>query len=175
MLIGAALLAVMLGGCNKANDFAIDASDYLLLRDANLKERNYAAADYLISRSGAFINKRTILVPEPLIHVNNTGMTSPFSTEVTYQIAERFADLGYNVRLVQDNPAQPRSGVTIGSREGVAIGGLYEPHWNSADIKLRLIDRQTGEILSFFDYSLPVNWETADSIKNRPTAYRLQD
>jgi len=175
MLSCAAILAGMAGGCNKVNNLVIDGTDYLLLRDANLKERNYAAADYLVSRSGKYIDKKTVIVPEPLIHMNDTGMTSPFGAEVSYQIAERFDQLGYNVRLVQNNPAQPRDGVFVRSDEGVAIGGLYEPHWNSAEIKLRLIDRRTGEVLSFFDYSLPINWQTHGSVKDRPTAYRVQE
>lgn len=174
LVLACAALALMLGGCNKANELASDASDYLLLRDANLMERNYAAADYLASRSGSVINKKTVLVPEPLMHANNTGMTSPFGEEVTNQIAERFAQLGYNVKLAQHNPAQarPAPAPIVAPATGVAIGGLYEPHWNSADIKLRLIDRKSGEILAFFDYSLPVNWQSAPNIKDRPTAFR---
>lgn len=174
LVLVCAAVALMVGGCNKANELAIDVTDYVLLRDDNLKERNYAAADYLVSRSGSVINKKTVLVPEPLMHVNNTGMTSPFGEEVTSQIAERFAQLGYNVRLVQENPLHPRPVASVSPDAGVAIGGTYEPHWNSADIKLRLIERKTGRILSSFDYALPVTVKTNKTIEDRPTVFRTR-
>ncbi|MFN3700922.1 MAG: hypothetical protein ACK4VI_05280 [Alphaproteobacteria bacterium] len=166
-----------LAGCTAVSEVLQQTNEYVFFRDVNLQERNYAAADYLSSITGATIDKRTtLLVPEPLLHANNTGMTSPFGTLVSEQVGVRFAQLGYRVHLTDDRNPRTASPATIPApNEGVSISGTYLPGGSHADIRLRLVERATGRVLGAFDYSLPVNREVSRLMKDQPTAFRIQE
>jgi hypothetical protein len=168
---------IALAGCMAVPELVKQTNEYIFFRDVNLQERNYAAADYLSSITGATIDKRTtLLVPEPLLHANNTGMTSPFGTLVSEQVGVRFAQLGYRVHLADDrNPRTASPAAIPASNEGVSISGTYLPGGSYADIRLRLVERATGRVLGAFDYSLPVNREVSRLMKDQPTAFRIQE
>lgn len=164
------LMAVSLGGCAAAT-LIKEAENYIRLGDVNLKEKNYIAADYLAGLTHATVNKRDMIVPEPLMHANNSGMTSPFGYMVTEQIGARFAQLGYNVYMPDaNNPNDP----AVNARKGIALRGTYMPGGGQASIALRLVNRETGKILGAYDYNLPVNSEVSELMEDRPVVFRVQ-
>ena len=75
-----------IGGCTAAYMLDNAAGKYFLDNDVNLKEKNYIAADYLAGLTRETLNKRTVIVPQTLMHANNTGMTSAFGEMVVEQV-----------------------------------------------------------------------------------------
>lgn len=147
-----------------------EAGDYIMLGDVNIQEKNYIAADYLAGLTRNTLNKRQIIVPEPLMHANNTGMSSAFGAVVSEQVAARFAQLGYTVRIEDKNtPAAQK----LNPKKGVSLGGTYLPNSSRANISLRLIDRATGQMLGAYDYSLPVNNEVDKLMEPSPRVFRI--
>lgn len=149
-----------------------EAGDYIMIGDVNLKEKNYIAADYLAGLTHATLNKRTVIVPETLMHANNTGMTSAFGDVVVEQVSARFAQLGYTVYMPEkaengDNKQMPA--------KGVSLGGTYLPNGSLANVSLRLVDRSTGQILGAYDYTLPVNNEVEELMEPAPRAFRITE
>ncbi len=169
LVLTCAAFGGVLGGCT-AVALMKEAGDYIRLGDVNIKEKNYIAADYLAGLTHATVNKRAIIVPEPLMHANNSGMTSPFGYLVTEQIGSRFAQLGYNVQIPDKN--NPAAGVD--PRKGIALRGTYLPSGGAANISLRLVNRATNQILGAYDYTLPVNGEIAELMEDRPIVFRVQ-
>lgn len=135
-----------------------------------MKEKNYIAADYLAGLTRETINKRTVIVPQTLMHANNTGMTSAFGEMVVEQVGARFAQLGYIVHM----PAtEGDERVPLSPTKGVSLGGTYLPNDSNADISLRLVDRATGQILGAYDYTIPVNSEVGDLMEPQPRIFRV--
>lgn len=175
-----AILIGALSGCTAGVALFQETRDFIWVGDVNYREKNYAAADYLASVTTEVISKKTLLVPMPLMHANNSGITSPFGEYVTREVGERFAQLGYTVHLpIAPNPARSAAGGTYpvaipAQNAGVAIDGTYEPDGSEAHIKLRLINRQTGQILGAYDYTLPISGDMWDKIEEKPTVFRTR-
>ncbi len=165
-----ALSSGAIGGCTAAYMLDEAAGNYFLRDDVNLKEKNYIAADYLAGLTRETINKRTIIVPQTLMHANQTGMTSAFGEIVVEQVGARFAQLGYIVHL-PEKAGEER--VPMSPTKGVWLSGTYLPNDSNADISLRLVDRSTGQILGAYDYSIPINREIGDLMEPQPRIFRV--
>ena len=159
-----------LGGCTAAHMLDEAAGNFFLQGDVNLKEKNYIAADYLAGLTRETIDRRTVIVPQTLMHANNTGMTSTFGEVVVEQVGARFAQLGYIVHMPA-NEGEER--VPLSPTKGVSLGGTYLPNDSSADISLRLVDRSTGQVLGAYDYTIPVNSEVGDLMEPQPRIFRV--
>ena len=165
-----ALSSGALGGCTAAYLLDDAAGKYFLQDEVNLKEKNYIAADYLAGLTRETISRRTVIVPQTLMHANNTGMTSAFGEIVVEQVGARFAQLGYIVHM----PAvEGDERVPLSPTKGVSLGGTYLPNDSGADISLRLVDRSTGQILGAYDYTIPINSDVGDLMEPQPRIFRV--
>tara|TARA_B100002003_G_C14036829_1_gene499640 strand:+ start:517 stop:1053 length:537 start_codon:yes stop_codon:yes gene_type:complete len=167
-LLCCAILALPLSGCVAAS-IINSASDFIVLGDVNITEKNYAAADYLAGLTRETIPRTATIYPEPLLHANATGMSSTFGALVSEQVASRFAQLGYNV--YESDPKKPMS--LEPPERGIALRGTYLPSGGSAHIALRLVNLESNKIAGAFDYTLPVNGDLQDLMEDKPTVIRL--
>lgn len=159
-----------LGGCTAAYMLDDVAGNYFFDDEVNIKEKNYIAADYLAGLTRETIDRNTVIVPQTLMHANDTGMTSAFGEMVVEQVGARFAQLGYIVHMpLEENEER----IPLSSTKGVSLGGTYLPNDSGVDISLRLVDRSTGQILGAYDYTMPVNSEVGDLMEPQPRIFRV--
>lgn len=147
------------------------ASRNIFLReDVNLVEKNYAAADYLVGLVQNSISKREYIYPKPLLHANESGLSSPLGVMIIDQVSARFAQLGYTVVL--DKPDKP---VLIDEiKRGSVLSGTYMPNNQEVQISLRLTSASSGQILGAFDYAIPLNSDIAELLESTPVAFKIQ-
>ncbi len=166
-LVTGLIVIATLGGCATASFLQTARRGIFMDEDVNLMERNYAIADYLASITKASINRKTPILQKPLLHANNTGLTSAFGEAVTDQVGARLAQLGYNVIKADDTNAPNNAG------DVVILGGTYLPGDIEANVALRLIEQSSNKILGSYDYIMPVNAEIAEMMEDQPAIFRL--
>lgn len=168
LLLCACLLACLpaLSGCTATSVFTDRAHDFFLSEDVNLIEKNYAAADYLAGLTHATLSKYTPIEIGQLAHANKVGLSSAFGSLVPEQVGARMAQLGYTV-------VTPERGTAASTNRGAIITGTYLPNGPQADINLRIVNKQSGQIIGAFDYNVPINSEIGKLLEERPTATKV--
>ena len=141
-------------------------------KDAGLLQKNYGAADYLAGRTRDIVSKDILILPKPLVHAENEDSSAPFGAIVMEQVASRFAELGYNVRLPGGTlPKDPPIAREI--QNSITLGGTYLPQGyflTEGDVKisLRMMDSSSGRVISAFDYFVPMTYNISKSVKDPP-------
>ncbi len=143
--------------------------------DVNLKEKNYAAADFLAVDMKGAVSPHDIIAVKPLEEADQPGITSAFGLSVPEGIGLRFSDLGYKVWLHEvateghDNlyPVPPK-----GVKERFQLGGRYLVRKDHVDVYLRVVDMKTGVAVSHFDYQMPLSLELKKLTKTQTRIFR---
>tara|TARA_R110002072_G_scaffold287170_1_gene452457 strand:- start:131 stop:715 length:585 start_codon:yes stop_codon:yes gene_type:complete len=174
----------MLGGCGDPFTFklattgVIAAANGIFARtDVNLKEKNYAAADLLVSQMRNQVGGLDRIHALPLEEVGSDRLTSPFGMGIAEGIGLRFIDLGYSVWLHdvagEGNqnlyPAPPK-----GQTPDFILKGSYAVKSSDVDVYLRVINVKTGLVISAFDYTMPLSHEIRNLAKTQTRIFRVQ-
>lgn len=148
--------------------------------EINLKEKNYAAADYLASQ--LIHNKvgysESIYIM-PMEEVDHPGIGSELGLAVPEGIGLRLAELGYNVWL-HDVAHGANAGLYPSPKQGAMpkykMTGRYEVERNdkTVDVFIRVINTQNSKIVAQFDYDMPLNKELKDVSKTPARIYRVK-
>lgn len=146
--------------------------------EINLKEKNYAAADYLTSqlqrnkvRYGSSIHAM------PFEESDNPGISSAFGLKVPEGIGLRFIELGYNTWLY-DVAHGANSGLYLPPKSGdnpdYKMTGRYTVRDKHIDVFIRILDTKTSHVVAQFDYAMPLNKELRDLSKTPTQIYRVK-
>lgn len=173
-LLGASL---SLSGCNNLPTYA-DAQGNRFI------ESNYEATDALLHKNSPTKALR-LLPPEPvlvttMVNVDNVKQSSRLGRAVAEQVGARFTDLGYKVidlRLRQ-------AGVLVKSDTGelalsrdvkelatehqarAILVGTYAEAINMVYITLKLLDANSGQVMSAHTYALPLDKDNLALLRN---------
>lgn len=154
------------------------ANDVFARPDVNLREKNYAAADYLLQQMRPNTNRRTtIIFAQRLEEADNPGISSPLGLAIPREIGLRLSELGYKtyVHHVQAfgaeglNPPPP-----AGVKPTHILKGTYARGTQNVDVKLRLIDTRDGTITARFDYTLPLSREIREAVKTQTQIFQVK-
>lgn len=138
--------------------------------DVNLKEKSYAAADLLTQNLNDSALRRQVLsihnpltvLMKPLDELDHTGITSPFGSAVPEWIGLRFAELGYTVFLHEVAPQGNKKlypSPPAGAKHDLLITGTYAVKDQHVDVMLRVFDGDSGQVVTHFDYAMPLSRE----------------
>ncbi len=145
-----------MAGCNTATFH--ETTNFFFADPVNLKERNYAAADYMVSQFGAFVRRYDdVIKVVPLVDVDEPALQAPVGQEIPGQVGQRLSEIGYLVDLSAVTPkADALSEDSLKNRQpDFILGGQYDRNRTSVDIHFRFIERQSGRVITTYDYTLP--------------------
>lgn len=143
----------------------------------NLKEKNYAAADFLQSQIKDEISPHHNILALPLDEADHPGITSPFGSYVPEGIGLRLQELGYNVLLHNVTPYGNQSLYPKPKSEPHAdyvLRGAYAVKVKTVDVYLRMIDTSTQHVVGQFDYTMPLSREIKKMSENEPEVFRVK-
>jgi hypothetical protein len=156
----AALLIASLNGC---------ASYYREVKDADLVEVSYDAADTLKNDLKIRIPPGSLIIVSTLLHVDDLKKTSSFGRIMSDQIASALHNTGYRIigmELPIDLFSMQEGGTlhlsdeikNIVKRYGAAaiVGGVYAPGKKTVYVSLRMVDLTSANIISSTDFSVPM-------------------
>ncbi len=141
---------------------AISAATQGIFSDpkVNLREKNYAAADYLLQQSGNYLNRTGTILAKPLVETDNPAAPSPLGRRISADVGARLAELGYNLNLKE--VAAPADKVLYQTPEAVpefVLSGSYLKKKDKIEVYLRLFENASQKIISAFNYTMPYDSE----------------
>ncbi len=152
--------------------------------DVNLKEKSYAAADFMeqdlnrsyIRRRVETVEHAKRVIVHPLTELDNNAITSDFGKKVPEWIGRRFSELGYKTYLYQVSPEGNKTLYPKPPQDEVIdleLKGVYAVHHKTVDVLLRIFDARTGQLVSNFDYTMPLNREIRNMAKTETRIFRV--
>ena len=145
--------------------------------DVNLREKNYAVADYLAGRIDKRVSKEAVILAQPLEELDHPGITSPLGMAIPEGVGVRMNDLGYNVKLHDVAPAGNRGLYPVPTSIDPAyiLKGVYNVQRDYVTIHLQLVDTHTKGTVQRFDYDLLATKEVRELAKTPARIYRVYD
>lgn len=147
--------------------------------DINLKEKNFAAADYMatqLQRSKVSYGKNIHVLP--LEEIDNPGISSEFGLNVPEGVGLRLVELGYNVWL-HDVAHGGNAGLynppPKGAMADYKMTGRYAVKDNDVDVYLRVIHIKSSKVVAQFDYTMPLNSELRNLSKTPVQIFRVSN
>jgi TolB-like protein len=170
-----AVLVVGLSGCGKQFTGDPVTSDQNTAKsDSDIVSNSYQAAERLISTSHQPISRDKPVLVASLVSVSNLDRSSNFGRIVSEQISSRLTQLGYQMREMRFRSSflvQSGTGELVLSRRlkdisrqqdaQAVITGVYAVARTSVYVTLRLIRAVDGQVISAYDYVLPIGPDTA--------------
>ena len=164
----ALLVAFSLGILGCASSSA-DVPVRPIIRDANLVDQNYAAADALLTRAPWLKERHEPLLAATFVDINNLDTSSALGRVIGEQIGSRFAQQGFRVVEIK-----MRNNIFIAEGTGelmlsrsikeisqshnaaAVIAGTYAVARQSVYVTARLIRATDNLVLAAYDYVLPL-------------------
>jgi TolB-like protein len=170
--------ALLLAGCNiAAIGGGVVGANYLFDRpDVNLAEKSYAATDYLMQQGGNFVTKRDQIKVMPLRNYAEPQLSTRIGRVISKHIGERLQQLGYQVDVVHvsqniENDF-PYVDIQPTDNPDFVMSGTYFNDHHKLDVKLRLFNAKTGELVGQFDYNMPMSHEIQRMSRPKPKITR---
>ncbi len=163
----------------KAATLGIGAAGYGVFSrpDVNLKEKNYAAADFMAVKMKDIVGFDDVILALPLEEADQAKISSPLGANISEGVGIRFAELGYEVQLHEAATANGNASLypkpSLGDKPDFILKGSYRYGRNHMDIFLRLVDAKSYKVVSSFDYSLPLSKEVRDLSKTKTRIFRV--
>lgn len=146
--------ALALGGCQVV---AAGVATPMIIQQkhVNLTNASYAAADTISQQAGKRFPAGRSLVVENLQEIIDMDQKKPIANPkvgivISEQLRDRFTQLGYTVA---QSPAYQGGGA------GGVVTGTYEFVSGTMIVALKLIDRNSGQIITTYNYSLPMTYD----------------
>ena len=144
--------------------------------DVNLKEKNYAAADYMAGQIGKYVNANHTILATPLEEVDHAGISSPLGYAIPEGVGLRFIALGYHVWL-HEVAANANAGLypppPKGEKPDFILKGTYLPKNKQVDVHLRLISTKSQQVVASFDYPLALSSEVKELSQTKTRIFRV--
>ena len=163
----ALLVTLYLGilGCASTAD---DTPARTIVRDANLVDASYAAADALLERAPWLRERGDPLLATTFMDINNLEASSALGRVIGEQIGSRFAQKGFTVielKMRHNIFVAEGTGELMLSRSlreisqshnaAAVITGTYAVARQSVYVTARLIRALDNRVLAAYDYALP--------------------
>jgi len=145
--------------------------------DVNLKEKNYAAADYLQSQIKNKVSYYQHIAAKPLQQADHPGVSSPLGLSISEGVGLRLQELGNKVLLHDVAPygntsLYPAPENTVNA--AYVLNGAYIVKTKQVDVFLRVIDTKTHRVIAQFDYAMPLSRELKKLSETEPKAFRIK-
>lgn len=144
--------------------------------DVNLKEKNYAAADFIAVQIKHRVGKGDVILAKQLEEMDHAGISSPLGSFIPEGIGLRLVELGYNVQL-HEVAMNGNSGLyslpTGGSSADFVLKGTYLANNKDVDVFLRMINVNSGAVVASFDYSLLLSREVRELSQAQTKVFRV--
>ena len=145
---------LVLGGC-EAVAVGVATPMVIQQKKVNLTNASYAAADTLSQQAGKRFLPGRNLVVEDLQEIIDMNQKKPIANPkvgkvISSQMRDRFTQLGYTVA----NSSVYQGGGTPG-----VVSGTYEILNGTMSVALKLVDANTGGIITTYNYTLPVTYD----------------
>ncbi|MCK5373713.1 MAG: hypothetical protein KAJ40_00365 [Alphaproteobacteria bacterium] len=154
------------------------SSGMFLDSQVNLKEKNYAAADFLQSKFGKTVSLNHVIKAQPLEELEHTGITSPLGRNISEGVGLRLSELGYSV-LLQDVAPYDSQGLypepKYETTPHFVLKGFYTVNNDDVDIILHIVDTQNNNVVTRFDYKMSLSREIKKLVQTSPSVFRLQE
>lgn len=162
-------------------------ANYILNKDVvNLKERNYAAADYMVQQIHTYIGRSDIIKAVPLHDSFEPALTSAVGEIIPHQVGTRLSELGYSVDLSdvtrQGDGYYLAPEIKSGQKARYVLSGTYTRHQpelmkisKDLTVNLRINDLKTGRTLSTFAYTVEMSGEVDEISAPKPVIMRTTD
>lgn len=161
-----ALSVGIVGGCASSAD---EVPVRPIIRDTNLVDASYQAADALLMRAPWLKERREPLLAATFVDINNLETSSALGRVIGEQIGSRFAQQGFTVVeikmrnniFVAEGTGEltlSRSVREISQSHNAAavIAGTYAVARQSVYVTARLIRATDNLVLASYDYALPL-------------------
>ncbi len=175
------LLLPVLAGCNTTALTAANLMDFNPLDffsdPVNMREKNYATADYLISRAQNYVHVGDKIKAMPLLDVQEPRFVTSLGKQIPEQIGERLIELGYKVDLSEvntdANPAFAPTPQPVTNAPEFILSGSYIRKPNATlDLRIYLKDSRTGFERASFEYTLERTGQIRKDSTPKATIYR---
>ncbi|MGQ0527848.1 MAG: hypothetical protein ACT4OY_07490 [Alphaproteobacteria bacterium] len=161
---------------------AIGASFISLFRnDVNVRQTNYAAADYMTQYMKAFVDEDYDLIrAESLQDADQPALNTEIGQIIIGQVGERLRELGYNVDLmsvstVANRDIYPPAGPHPSANPKFILSGTYiNRRGRDIDVRLRLVEIPTGMVRASYDYTLPLTHDLRKKAKPEAKIMRVE-
>lgn len=178
ILLTGATAFLLLSGCTAA--FLNTAAHGIFTQEEiNFREKNYAAADYLIGQAQTYINRhRDYIYAEPLGDAKQPQMQSDLGMMIPEQIGVRMSQLGYlmNLERVATSPdtnyLKPSADTRVSP--DFVLTGSYMRHDTEMEVSVRLVDAKSARVIAAFDYMLPLTRQINAMASPEPRIIRMQ-
>lgn len=142
----------------------------------NLREKNYAAADYIHSKFGKNVSAHHIIKAQPLEQLDHPGISSELGRSISEGVGLRLSELGYNI-LLQDVAPYDNAGVYPSPQKEVSphfyLKGFYSHSNKDVGIILHMVDAGNGNVVARFDYKIILSREVKKLSETRPRIFRV--
>lgn len=159
-----------------AASLGITASGIFSDPSVNLKEKNYAAADYIQSKMGKNVSTYHVIQALPLDELDHPGITSPLGSAISEGVGLRLTELGYTVML-QDVAPYGNQGLYPVPKGDVnprfVLKGFYDVKHHDVDVILHMVDTRTNAVVARFDYAMVLSREIKKLAQTPPKVYRI--
>ncbi len=142
----------------------------------NLREKDAAAADYLLQQSGNYINREDIIAAKPLYEADHAGVSSPLGRKISSDIALRLSELGYNLDLHEVASPSDKAISSVGAAyPQYILSGTYLiiRKKRKVAVSLRISDAGSGKMISAFDYTMPLTGEIDRLSRGETRIFRI--
>lgn len=141
----------------------------------NIKEKNYAAADYIIQQSGNYLGKFGTIQAKALSESDSPGITSPLGKKIAEDVGMRFSQLGYTVNLYEvTSNVEKQLYKPSTATPAYFITGSYQRNKRDIDVHLRLFSASNDRVISAFDYKLPLSNDLKTLSQTQTKIYRVE-
>lgn len=168
--------ALLLAGCASSQS---SAPAFTPVKDTNLIQRNYTAAEALLKQVPWLKTYHQPLLTASFANINSLDSSSGLGRMISEEISSRFAQEGFTMiemRLRKNVFIQQDSGEFVLSREvrnlsrvqnaAAVIAGTYAVGRRTVYVSARLIRAADNLILASYDYALPLGPNTRALLGN---------
>jgi len=143
----------------------------------NLKEKNYAAADFIQSKFGKAVSTYHAIKALPLEELDHPGISSPLGRNISEGVGLRLAEIGYNV-LLQDVAPYDNHDLYPAPKNEVApryiLKGFYTVKVRDMDVILHLVDVRSNKVIARYDYTMILSREIKKLVQTPPRIFRVE-
>lgn len=149
-----------LQGCAYSTTAALEQMGRELIfgTDVNLREKSYAAADYMVHQARSYIDEGDVIQAVPLTNIDAPELSSQLAHIIPAQVGSRLAQLGYYMDLSDVVPIADDSfhvGVGQTEKPNHVLAGTYRILDDGFQVNLRIVEQESSRIISTFDYQIP--------------------
>lgn len=180
-ILTVAIALSLLAGCGPVGNFKLvtmgvtaAANGFFERTDVNLKEKNYAVADYMAVPMREHIDRDDLIVIHPLTEADNGKITSPLGMMIPEEVGLRLMQLGFRVALHQV-ASDMNSEIYLAPKDEAdfIFTGHYMRGKTKVDIVLRVKDVKTQEVVAAFEYALPLTREIQGLADTQPRIFKV--